>query len=102
VIVNEQLSPAVTSAVGVNTMTWNELQTNPASNHGQHLPPLPATKDLGVTVDDPMMIFFSSGTTGPQKAVMLSHRNIHAQFLISWSVFVLYMLCSRLVFLFCE
>jgi len=74
------------SAVGVRTITWNELQrsTEETPSWADRLPSLPATRHLGVTLDDPVMIFFSSGTTGPQKAVMLSHRNIHTQFLISW------------------
>ena len=71
------------SRSGVTVATWAELQT---SSHAERLPPLPATRDLGVRGKDPVMIFFSSGTTGPQKAVMLSHRNIHAQYLISWLV----------------
>jgi len=33
--------------------------------------------------NDPCLILFSSGTTGPQKAVVLSHRNISFQYMIS-------------------
>ena len=83
-IVNEE-SAARSS---VKTVAWNELQMSAAETlrvAGDRLPGLPDTTQLGVTGDHPVVIYFSSGTTGPQKAVMLSHRNIHAQFVISWS-----------------
>ena len=67
---------------------------------GDRLPCLPDTVDLGVSGDDPVMIFFSSGTTGPQKAVMLSHRNIHAQFVISWSATIPPTCCDTKVFVY--
>jgi len=75
------------SSLGVKTVAWSELQMSAADTWrlGDRLPSLPDTGDLALTADDPVMIFFSSGTTGPQKAVMLSNRNIHAQFVISWS-----------------
>ena len=85
-IVSEELTTA--SAIGVKTVTWNEVQMSAeeTASYADQLPTLPDTRDLGVSSDHPVMIFFSSGTTGPQKAVMLSHRNIHTQFAISWSV----------------
>jgi acyl-coenzyme A synthetase/AMP-(fatty) acid ligase len=49
-------------------------------------PKLPEASSLGIQSDDPVMILFSSGTTGPQKAVVLSNRNIHSQMVLSWSV----------------
>ena len=89
-IVNEELISE--SAAGVKTIAWNELQTS--TGHADRLPSLPAITELAVTGDDPMVIFFSSGTTGPQKAVVLSHRNINAQFIISWSVTLLLLILS--------
>ena len=78
---------ALAAESGIETVAWDELQA-PEKGSGalRMLPVLPDTRQLQVIGDDAAMIFFSSGTTGPQKAVMLSHRNIHAQFVISWSV----------------
>jgi len=46
------------------------------------LPILPSFDQLHLSAEDPFLILFSSGTTGIQKAVILSHRNLHAQNLI--------------------
>jgi len=52
--------------------------------NSENIQRLPEMSALGVKTNDPVMILFSSGTTGPQKAVVLSHRNIHTQMVISW------------------
>lgn len=46
------------------------------------LPILPSFDQLRLSPDDPFIILFSGGTTGLQKAVLLSHRNLHAAGLI--------------------
>lgn len=50
------------------------------------LPILPSFDQLRLSPDDPFIILFSGGTTGLQKAVLLSHRNLHAAGLILWYV----------------
>jgi len=48
------------------------------------LPILPSFDQLCLSSDDPFIILFSGGTTGLQKAVLLSHRNLHAARLMLW------------------
>lgn len=46
------------------------------------LPELPTFEQLNVKPDDPALIMFSSGTTGPQKAVLTTHRNLQALLIV--------------------
>jgi acyl-CoA synthetase (AMP-forming)/AMP-acid ligase II len=46
----------------------------------EHLLSLPSFASLDIQPDDMAILSFSSGTTGPQKGVILSHRNIQYAF----------------------
>jgi len=49
---------------------------------------LPILRDYRPKLDDACVILFSSGTTGVQKAVLLSHRCvIHQSFILLWVTF---------------
>ena len=50
------------------------------------LPVLPELDVLNIKRDDECVIFFSSGTTGPQKAVTLANRCLLTGYAITWFV----------------
>jgi len=57
------------------------------------LPELPTFEQLKVKPNDPAMILFSSGTTGPQKAVIVPHYSLQSQLAI-----VRHQECSPMIF----
>lgn len=62
------------------TVDWADLVRSDDTGDCRQLPTF---SSLGIKSTDPVILFFSSGTTGPQKAVALSNRNLHAQLAIS-------------------
>jgi long-chain acyl-CoA synthetase len=65
---------------------WTEI-TDLGQGRSKELSPLLEQRKKEITPETPAVLIFTSGTTGPSKGVLLSHRNLVTNFLAAAGVF---------------
>lgn len=76
----EQKFKVVVKGTADGCISMDQLFNHPSSS-SHLLPPLPSFEELRLKPEDTATIAFSSGTTGLQKAVLNTHRTLHAEFI---------------------
>jgi long-chain acyl-CoA synthetase len=74
IVVEDRLMPLIPSEWAARTVSLGDWNQQVASKAAEYQEPYP------VSLEDVAVVLYTSGTTGQPKGVMLTHRNISAQF----------------------